>query len=124
MKRNNITLYAKVLAQILSKKGIDEKKVATNFVKLLISSGYQNQSGKILTLTQDFLLQKQGLRKITFETARKITPSQRKIMESLVKKGDIAKEKINPALIAGIKITVNGEKQFDNSLKNKLEGIF
>ena len=113
-----------MLAQILSKKGIDEKKVATNFVKLLISSGYQNQSGKILTLTQDFLLQKQGLRKITFETARKITPSQRKIMESLVKKGDIAKEKINPALIAGIKITVNGEKQFDNSLKNKLEGIF
>lgn len=125
MKKNNITLYAKALVDILSKtkvKTTDEDRITTNFVKLLIDSGYQNQSEKILELAQDLLLQKQGLRKITFETARKITSSQRKIMEDIVKKGDIIKEKINPALIAGIKITVDGQ-QYDNSLLAKLNKI-
>ena len=123
MKQNKTKLYAKVLAEILSKKGIDEKKIVNNFVKLLISSGYERKSKEILDLAEDLLLKKQGKRKIIFETARKITTSQKKLLESFVKKGDVVKEKINPELIAGIKIIINNEKQFDNSMLSKLNNI-
>jgi len=122
-KQSKLKLYAKALAEIVAKKGIDEKKVISNFVKLLVSSGYENKSKEILELAEDIILAKQGKRKITFETVRKSTPSQNKLLEKFVKKGDIVKEKINPELIAGIKIIINDSKQFDASMQSKLQKI-
>ncbi len=127
MKQNKTKLYAKVLAEVLSTKkelsDAEEKKIVNNFVKLLVDSGYEKKSKEILDLTQDLLLQKQGKRKINFETARKITPSQNKILENFIKKGDVVKESINTKLIAGIKIIINDSKQLDGSLQSKLQKI-
>ncbi len=123
MKQNKVKLYAKVLAEILSKKGYNEKKVTENFVKLLINTGYGNKAKEILSLTEDFILQKQGKKKITFEVAREITAGQKKLLESFFKKGDIIKEKINPELIAGIKIVINDSRQLDASMQSKLQNI-
>lgn len=123
MKNNKTKLYAKALAEIIFAGKVDEKKITNNFIKLLISSGYENKSKEILDLAEDFFLQKHGKRKITFETARKITPNQQKLIDSIVKKGDVVKEKINPELIAGIKIIINESKQFDASMQSKLQKI-
>ena len=123
MKRNKEKIYAKALAEVLFKKGIDEKKIINNFVRLLASAGYEKKVKEILGMAEDMLLAKQGRRKITFETARKITPSQKKILESFAKGGDIVKEKINTDLIAGIKVIINDSKQFDASMQNKLRNI-
>ena len=38
--------------------------------------------------------------------------------------GVVVKEKINPELIAGVKIIINNSKQFDASMKSKLQKIF
>ena len=122
-KQKTIKLYAKALAEILSKKGIDEKKIVNNFIKLLVSTGYEGKSKEILDLTEDLLLAKRGKKKITFETARKTAAGQKKIMDSLVEKGDVVKEKINPELIAGIKIIINDSRQFDSSMQSKLNKI-
>ena len=122
-KQKTIKLYAKALAEILSKKGIDEKKIVNNFIKLLVGTGYEGKSKEILDLTEDLLLAKRGKKKITFETARKTTAGQKKIMDSLVEKGDVVKEKINPELIAGIKIIINDSRQFDSSMQSKLNKI-
>lgn len=121
--KNNTTLYAKALAEILFKKEFKQEKIVNNFVKLLVDAGYENKSDEILTLAQDLLLQKGNGRKITFETARAITSSQKKLMDSIVKKGDVVNEKINPELIAGMKIIINDSKQFDASLQSKLQKI-
>lgn len=123
-KQNKTKLYAKALAEILAKKGIDEKKVINNFVKLLVSAGLEKKSKEILNLAEDFLLAKQGKSKITFETARKMTAGQKKILDSFVKNGDVVKEKINPEIIAGIKIIINNSRQFDGSMQSKLQNIF
>jgi len=120
-------LYAKALAEILSKKGgisaTEEKKVVNNFVKLLLTSGFEGKSREILDLAENFLLAKQGKRKVTLESARKITAGQKKLLDSVVKKGDVVKEKINPELIAGIKIIINDSQQFDASMQSKLSKI-
>lgn len=123
-KQNRIKLYAKALAEVLAKKGFDEKKIINNFINLLIKSGQERKSKEILNLTEDFLLVKQGKRKIILETARKMTINQKKLLDNFVKNGDIVKEKINPEIIAGIKIIINNEKQFDASMQSKLQNIF
>jgi ATP synthase delta (OSCP) subunit. len=123
-KKDKVKLYAKALAEIISQKPADEKKIINNFVKLLVNTGYERKSKEILDLAEDLLLAKQGKRKITFETARKTTSSQKKLLEKFVNKGDVVKEKINPELIAGVKIIINDNKQFDASMLSKLQNIF
>ena len=125
MKQNKTKLYAKALAEILSQKGgvSDEKKIVNNFVKLLVGAGCERKSKEILEFAGDLLLAKHGKSKITFETARKITASQKKLLDSFVNKGDVVKEKINQELIAGVKIIINDSRQFDASMQSKLNNI-
>jgi F0F1-type ATP synthase delta subunit len=125
MKTIKTKLYARALAEIVLKGAspAQEKKIVDNFLKLLAKTGQERKAKEILGLAEDFLLAKQGKRKITFETARKMTASQKKMMDSFVKKGDVVKEKINPELIAGIKIIINESQQFDASMQSKLQKI-
>jgi len=118
-----IKLYAKALAEIILKGNADEKKIANNLMRVLINSGLQGKAKNILSVAEDFILASQGKKKIIFETARKTTPMQRKLMDSIVSKGDKVEEKINPDLIAGIKIIINGSKQLDASIQHKLRNI-
>jgi F0F1-type ATP synthase delta subunit len=124
-KQAKIKLYAKALASIISKKltPAQENKITDNFIKLLSKTGQERKAKEILDLAEDIILAKQGKRKITFETARKMNASQKKLMESLVKDGDIVKEKIDPELIAGIKIIINDSRQFDASMQSKLQNL-
>ena len=124
-KQAQIKLYAKALAEVIAKgkADISKEKIASNFVKLLISAGFEGKSKEILELAETMVLANQGKRKITFETARKSTSSQQKMLEKFVKSGDVVKEKINPELIAGIKIIINDSRQLDGSLQSKLQQI-
>lgn len=133
MKKNNTKLYARALAQVLEKParhnatalgGEESDKIINNFVKLLVEQGYEKKAGEILNLAENMLLAKQGKKKITFETARKTTASQKKMLEGIAEDGDIIKEKINPELVAGVKIVVDGNKQLDCSMLRKLQNIF
>ena len=65
-------------------------------------------------------LVKSGNKKIVLEMARQ----NKVILKSVIKKNDVVEEKINPELIAGIKIIIDNERQLDFSLKNKLDKIF
>lgn len=126
MKKNNIKIYAKALAEIISKKitPADEKKITDNFLKLLVKNGKEGRAGEIIALARQLLLKKKGNKKIILETARKMTQSQKDLLKSMAKEGDIVEEKINSELIAGVKIIINNEKQLDQTLFKKINNLF
>jgi F0F1-type ATP synthase delta subunit len=124
MQKNNIKNYAEALASALLDKKNDEKKIAKNFLMLLIKLGYQSRARKIVDLAEEIILKRQGNKKIILESARALTGKNKDLLDQFVKKGDIVKEKVNSDLIAGVKVIINNEKQFDNSLKSKLQNIF
>jgi len=117
-------IYARVLVDVMmSKKNTgNEKKIVDNFLKLLKKNVDVKNAMEIIRLAEVFILQKTGNKKITLETAREI--GRKNIFKEIVRRHDIVEEKINPELIAGIRVTVNGENQLDFSLKNKLDKIF
>jgi F0F1-type ATP synthase delta subunit len=127
---NKKKLYAKALAEILGEpafaksSGVAKEKIVNNFVKLLVAAGLEKKSKEILDLAEDFLLAKQGKSKITFEIARRMTAEHRALLKGIAKEGDVVKEKINPEIIAGIKIIINNNRQFDASMLSKLQKIF
>ena len=84
----------------------------------------EKKAKEIVEMAESIILAKQGKNKITFLTARKITAGQKKILHNVAKEGDKVLEKINPEIIAGVKIIINNNKQFDQTMKSKLQKIF
>lgn len=118
--------YATALVELILKETTltQEKKLSDNFLKLLEKNGDNNKAKEIIDLTEILFFKKTGRKKIILETARKMSSEQKGLFGFLVKKGDIVQEKVNKELIAGIKIIVNDERQFDASMQKKLQNIF
>jgi len=119
-------IYAKALVEVLADShGPKERddEVAKNFLALVKKNGDEGHLRKILEEASRFARGHSGVRKLTIASARELSPSQTKTMERFVKPGDIIERMIDPDLIAGIKITVNDEMQFDGSLKSKLNKV-
>ena len=58
------------------------------------------------------------------ETAREMSDSQNELLKHKFSNKDHVEFKINPELVAGVRITVNGEEELNNSLQNKLNKLF
>lgn len=120
-------VYAKALVEVLSAPPGPGRQhddaIAKNFLALVRKNGDESHVRKILEEASRFARGKSGVRKVMIESARPLAPSQKKLMERFTKPGDVVEERINPDLIAGIKVILNDEMQFDGSLKNKLNGI-
>jgi len=116
--------YATALAEILSENKFSDKKISQGLIKLLERQNDLKKSKEIIDLAEFLLAKKNNKKSITFETARELSASQRKILLKSTEKGDIITEKINPELIAGVKIIVDDEKQLDQTLLKKINKLF
>ncbi len=112
-------LYARALVEALSESE-DEAAIGKNFLELVKKNSDEAHLKKILDEASRMARSKSGIRKVTIESARALNASQRSLMDQFVQARDIVEERVDPELIAGVKITVNDEMQFDGSLKYKL----
>lgn len=118
-------IYAKAFSEIASEPSADKKAnvFVKNFLKLIEKNNDQHQLKKIFREAEKLVREKTGKRKIVLETARPVKKFDTAI-KKIVKKGDVIEEKINPELIAGIKIILNDEMQFDGSMQKKIKSLF
>ncbi len=112
-------MYAEALVDLVVGKKSEE--IPERFFKLLEKNEDLKKVKEIVRLAEILYLKKIGKEKVILETARKIITKD--ILKKMIKKGDIVEEKINPELIAGIKVIIDGEKQLDFSLSKKLNDI-
>jgi F0F1-type ATP synthase delta subunit len=126
-------IYAKALVEVLAdaeKAGAkdtvrnNEARFADNFLALVRKNSDEMHLRKILEEAARFARGKSGIRKVTLESARALSTAQRKEVAKFMKPDDVIEERIDPELIAGIRILLDDELQFDGSLKNKLEKAF
>ena len=117
-------IYAKALVEVLgdtAKTGAkDDALIAKNFLELVARNGDAGHLKKILEEASRFARGRSGVRKVTIESARTLNAAQMETMKRFMKEGDVVEKRIDPNLIAGVRITLNEELQFDGSLKNKL----
>ncbi len=119
-------LYARALAEVAIPEltVVREKEIVSRFLALLKKNGDLYLLPKIVAKAEKLLREKIGIRKVTIEIARQVKKPLEHLAKKFIQKSDILEEKINPDLIAGVKIIVNDEEQFDGSLKRKLQKLF
>lgn len=122
----NSKFYAKAFCQAALKSKDDGQlqKQIKNLLEVVKKNRDQNKLKEILLWTEKIISQKKNYRKILIESARPLEDSSVKLIDSFLRPKDIVAKKINPGLLAGIKITINDELQFDGSFSKKLKNLF
>jgi len=123
--RHDPKAYAKALAAIAagSLPAEKERTIVKNFTRLVTERAGRTQWPKFLAAAEKALREKEGIRKVAIETARPLTDAHREF-KTLLKKDDVVEEKVDLALVAGVKITIDDSRQYDGSLRAKLNKLF
>lgn len=102
---------------------VSQEEAMKGFTKLLKKTGDIKHSKKILEAIHKKLVNQKGGKWINVETARESALKKESFKHRFSEKDHID-FKINPELVAGMRITVNGEEELNNSLQNKLNRLF
>ena len=118
--------YAKAFSEAAKNLRSVEKQDAMvkKLIEIAIKNGDGSQLQKIAAYAEKIMREETGKQKIVVESARPLHRRKNELVKHIAKTGDIIEEKTNPALVAGVKITINDERQFDGSLKRKLDKLF
>ncbi|MGC9599522.1 MAG: F0F1 ATP synthase subunit delta [Minisyncoccia bacterium] len=121
-------IYAKALAEVIvaakGESGAAQDAIVRRFIALVRQNGDEAHLRKLVEEAARFVRGKSGVRKMTIETARSLPATQKRALRALTKQGDVIEEKIDPELVAGVRVLINDELQFDGSLKGKLDKLF
>ena len=120
--RYSLQNYAEALADAVREAGAEQKDtVVRNFLTLLGESGDEVHAEKIVKVAERLLQKKDGGREIVFESARPLESSNQDLLSGIATAKDAVILRVNPDLVAGVRIIVDGEMEFDGSLKGKLD---
>lgn len=119
-------IYARAFAEAAQGKHSPEagKNMVKNFVAIVRRNGDSTALRKILESAEKMLREKEGIRKIAIETGRPLPEKLRKHLHSLTSKEDVLEEIVTPDVVAGVRITVDDERQYDATLRKRLRQIF
>ena len=113
---------AKALCQVLLKKGVNQDKLAESFVQEMKKKRVKIKD--VLFFLEKEIRQKTGEKKAVVETARPISEKMRKMIQDNFSSFGLVETKVNPALVAGARITIDEELQFDGSFSGKIKNMF
>lgn len=123
-------IYAKAFALAAEKNppaggaAEQEKKIIRNLLALVRRNGDAKDLPKITSHAEKILREKEGRKKFLFESARPIAQELRKSLLGMLREKDVTEEKVVPDLVAGVRVTVDEERQFDATLARKLQKMF
>ncbi|OGY99107.1 MAG: hypothetical protein A2945_05310 [Candidatus Liptonbacteria bacterium RIFCSPLOWO2_01_FULL_52_25] len=119
-------IYAKALAGAITDPNAKAgEEIMKNFMAIVLKNGDGAHLKKIVAETARLVHRKSGVRDVTLESARSLHADQKKeIWNHFAGPNDAVEAKTNPELIAGVRVTVNDELQFDGSLRTKLDTLF
>jgi len=114
-------------ALILGTKNVSSTELdirVKNFLAQIVRNGDFSNISKILYQIEVDQAKALGGKVIDIEFAREMDRILPEELFKVFSQQDIVNIRINSKLIAGVRVTVNGEREFDNSLHGKLNKVF
>lgn len=123
MKKIPAQNYADALIATLEDQRIEKDRAIANFVAAIRRHNDWSRRSQILEAFERAWLRKHGKSLVSIESARPLTNEQKEWFERAWKGAEIRYAE-NPALVGGVRIVLDGERQFDGSLARKLRTLF
>ena len=119
-------IYAQALLLALEEKQKSEEKdlILRRFLSVLVKNGDYQLLTKIVEQLEEIEGVKRGQSIVLLETARKLSSSSFFEFQKKLGENNLIRHKINPSLIAGIRVTISGEKELDLSFSRRLRSLF
>ncbi|MBI2637849.1 MAG: F0F1 ATP synthase subunit delta [Candidatus Sungbacteria bacterium] len=117
--------YAQALYDVLrhtteEKRGEVIKRLYMVLSRQRILSSYE----RILQGTERIFLKENGIKKVVLETPLRASRDMKKEIQDILGKKILLQEKIDPDLLAGIRIRINDEMLIDASAKTQVMKLF
>lgn len=117
-------IYARVFIACAHEAPHGEHALMQTFLKTIEKNGDMPHRRKILAALEREFARDTGGRLITLEFAREVSPSMVRRITGVFGKRDRTTVNVNPELIAGVRITVDGEEELDATFARKLKILF
>ncbi|MEK7085368.1 MAG: F0F1 ATP synthase subunit delta [Patescibacteria group bacterium] len=116
--------YAKAFAATLDlvPKG-KEEAACRALIRLAKKNGDARELDAIVREAERIFARKKGGQSVLVESARATTPKSRRELFRRFGENDVVREKIFPELVAGVRITIDGERELDMSLSGRLSRL-
>ena len=119
------TLYARSLFDVLKDtEPVGYDPVIKNFWHTVGKNGDQSRVDSIVNAFEELVVRSNGGRMVSIETAREISPKLLDRLKVLFKPNDLVRRGIDPKLIAGVRVELDGEEELDYSLARKFRKMF
>ncbi len=123
--RNTAKQYTEALYEVIKDKGlVEQKKIIRNFLQLLKKRHVKASSNSMLRYFEKCYLKDHDMRKVEVESMNPLSDILKSDIKKSVGKQVLLYEKINPDLLAGIKMIVDNSLLIDASAKTKLAVLF
>lgn len=118
--------YARAFAELIHDKMTSAEKDAlvANLVASIRRHGDTGKFPAIMKETARMLRKKTGAREVLIETARPLKGDPARMFKGLIGPHDAVETRVTPELVAGVKITLDDEREFDMTLKRKIDMLF
>jgi len=121
----NPKIYAMAFCEaiaIAKSKG-DKDRCVNNLLALVRANRDQKKLKNIFLAVEKIISRKTEYRKLIIETARPLSSANKETIKAIIKPTDMVENRIDSRLIAGVKININDELQFDGSFAAKIKKI-
>lgn len=124
MKYSN-SQYAQALWEGLKGKSASERReVLKNFLVVLRKNRDGARLNRILEEVERASLKNAGMKKVEVESAAELSRGTKREIEAILGKKIVLSGKINPAILAGMKIMVDDELLIDATASRQLSQMF
>ena len=118
-----VTDYAKAFTSLVA-DGVSQHVIVDGLVRAIRENSDTTRADKIVAAIESEVVRSRGERQVRCEIAREISDDLKSDIKKSLKSDDHVEFVVNPELVAGTRITFDGELQLDRSFKAKLKRCF
>ena len=121
MKYSSKQYAAALLEALRGRPDKEHSKIMRNFLVILAKNGERSKLSSIIRDAERGYYKELGFKKVVIETTSKASPAIKKEVQRILGKKISISEKINPELLAGIKILIDDSILIDASAQSKIQ---
>lgn len=117
-------IYAEAFWQMVDEKKLAQTELCRNFLETVERHGELSRLDQIAAEIEATGIRRSGGNQVLLEFARPVSEGVVEAFRKKLSDKDILKTSVDEKLVAGVRITINGKRELDNTILKRLNKVF